>query len=151
MFAGSLGLANWQIQRFSALMRGREINPEAGVWSPASFLGGEGRLPLVPAFTWCRAKFTLPAPDAAWKIPWKLAFDADCDSLIFLNGKFVGRYVTIGPQKEFYLPEPYLAAAGENNLTFLLAYTDQTRHLRKLQVAPYTEFSVRRTRIEFEW
>ena len=106
---------------------------------------------LVPAFTWGRVKFTLPTPGEAWKIPWKLTFDADCDALIYLNGKFVGRYVTIGPQRDFYLPEPYLSSGGENNLTFGLAYTDQPHHLRKLQVAPYAEFSVRRTRIEFEW
>ena len=150
-FAGSMGLAAWQIQRYGALLRGREIDPQAGVWTPASFLGGGGNEPPVPAFTWCRAKFTLPPPDEAWKIPWKLTFDADCDALIFLNGKSVGRYVTIGPQRDFYLPEPYLSPVGENNLTFLLAYTDQTHHLRKLQVAPYAEFSVRRTRMEFEW
>ena len=150
-FPSAKGLESWQIQRYAALMRGREINPEAGVWTPASFLGGGERQPLVPAFTWCRAKFPLPTPDEIWKIPWKLTFDADCDALIFLNGKFVGRYVTIGPQKEFYLPEPFLSPGGENNLTFLLAYTDQPHHLRKLQVAPYAEFSVRRTRMEFEW
>ena len=64
------------------------------------------------AFTWCRAKFTCLRLDGAWTIPWKLIFDADCDALIFLNGKFVGRYATIGPQKEFYLPEPYLSPAA---------------------------------------
>ena len=171
-FASAKGLESWQIQRTAALMRGREINPDAGptpaegagrnpanagqrpvggAWTPASFLGGGENQPLVPAFTWCRARFTLPLPDGAWQAPWKLTFDADCDALIFLNGKFVGRYVTVGPQKNFYLPEPYLASGGENNLTFGLAYTDQPHHLRKLQVAPYAEFAVRRTRIEFEW
>ena len=145
------GLESWQIQRYAALMRGREINPEAGVWTPAPFLGGGGSQPLVPAFTWGRAKFALPPQDAVWKTPWKLTFDADCDALIFLNGKFVGRYVTVGPQRDFYLPEPYLSTGGENNLTFLMAYTDQSQRLRKLQVAPYAEFSVRRTRVEFEW
>jgi hypothetical protein len=150
-FASAKGLENWQIQRYAALMRGREVNPEAGVWTPASFLGGGENHPLVPAFTWCRAKFTLPPSDGAWITPWKLTFDADCGALIFLNGKFVGRYAAIGPQRDFYLPDPYLSPGGENNLTFGLAYTDQPHHLRKLQVAPYAEFSVRRTRIEFEW
>ena len=171
-FASAKGLESWQIQRHSPLMEGRQINPEAGpapgegagrahpdselrpaggVWAPASFLSDGASQPPVPAFTWCRAKFTLPPSDEAWKIPWKLGFDADCDALIFLNGKFVGRYATIGPQREFYLPEPYLSPGGENALTFALAYTDQPHHLRKLQVAPYVEFSVRRTRLEFEW
>ena len=89
--------------------------------------------------------------EEAWRIPWKLTFDADCDALIFLNGKFVGRYATVGPQKDFYLPEPYLAAGGNNNLVFALAYTDQPAHLRTAQISPYAEFSVRRTRLEFEW
>jgi hypothetical protein len=133
-------------------MRGREIDPEFGVWGPASFLAGVAPAPTVPAFTWCRAEFGLPATAEGWTVPWKLIFDADCDALIYLNGKFVGRYVTRGPQKEFYLPEPYLSPAGSRNLlAFVLAYTDQPRHLRTLRVEPYAEFSVRRTRLEFEW
>jgi hypothetical protein len=64
----------------------------------------------------------------------------------------VGRYVTLGPQKDFYLPEPYLAFGGRKNiLTILLAYADQPNYIRTLRVAPYEEFSARRTRIEFEW
>jgi hypothetical protein len=168
-YPSAKGLESWQIQRSAALMRGRELIPEAApaqgssanaadagqppasiAWVPALFRsGGENRNPL-PAFTWCRAKFAKPQPEEVWTVPCKLTFDADCDALIFLNGKFVGRYVTIGPQREFYLPEPYLAP-GDNTLTFLLAYTDQPQHLRQLQVGPYQEYSVRRTRLEFEW
>jgi len=145
-------IESWQIQRFPPPMRGREIDPEFGVWGPASFLAGAAPAPTVPAFTWCRAEFGLPATAEGWTAPWKLIFDADCDALIYLNGKFVGRYVTRGPQKEFYLPEPYLSPAGSRNLlSFVLAYTDQPRHLRTLRVEPYAEFSVRRTRLEFEW
>ncbi len=149
--ASAKGLENWQIQRMPPLMQGREINPQAGTWIPASFTMGDGNLPVVPTFAWCRAKMNLPPLEESWKIPLKLVFDADCDANIFFNAKFVGRYVTIGPQKEFYLPEPYFSPTGENVLTFLLAYTNQTHHLRKLQVAPYAEFSARRTRLEFEW
>ena len=143
---------SWQIQRYAAPMRGREVDPAFGVWKPGSFLGGGGDQPAVPAFTWCRAEFNLPVAATGWTVPWKLVFDADCDALIYLNGKFVGRHVTVGPQKEFYLPEPYLSAAGgKNSLCFVLAYTNQPGHLRSLRVAPYAEFSVRRTRVEFEW
>ena len=171
-FATAKGLESWQIQRHAALMKGREINPDAGpppvqsstrkhadvearpagvTWTPASFTGGGENQSPVPAFTWGRAKFALPPSDENWKPTWKLIFDADCDALIFLNGKFVGRFATVGPQSEFYLPEPYLFPGGENTLTFVMAYTDQPHHLRKLQVAPYAEFSPRRTRLEFEW
>jgi hypothetical protein len=145
-------LASWQIQRFAAAMRGRELDPAFGAWTPASFMAGGGSQPAVPSFTWCRAEFELPAPAEGWTVPWKLVFDADCDALIYLNGKFVGRHVTLGPQKEFYLPDPYLSAAGVKNiLSFVLPYTDQPHHLRTSRVAPYAEFSVRRTRVEFEW
>jgi hypothetical protein len=145
-------LKAWQIQRFAPPMRGREIDPEFGAWAPASFLAGAANQPAVPAFTWCRAEFELPAPAEGWTVPWKLVFDADCDALIYLNGRFVGRYVAIGPQKEFYLAEPFLSPAGGRNLlSFVLAYTDQPHHLRALRVEPYLEFSVRRTHVEFEW
>jgi hypothetical protein len=94
----------------------------------------------------------LPAVAPGWLVPWKLSFEADRDALIYLNGKFVGRYVTVGPQKEFYLPGPFFAAApGENILTFVLAYTDRPGHLRTLRVGPYEEFSAHRTRLEFQW
>jgi hypothetical protein len=106
---------------------------------------------LLPAFTWCQTKFAIPAIEPGWLVPWKLTFEADRDALIYLNGKFVGRFVTVGPQKEFYLPGPYFAPSGENTLTFILAYTDRPGHLRTLRVGPYEEFSARRSRVEFQW
>jgi hypothetical protein len=147
-------IASWQIQRFAAPMRGRDVDPDfAGAgWSPASFQASGSADQLVPAFTWCRTEFALPTAAPDWIVPWKLTFDADRDALIYLNGKFVGRYVTVGPQKEFYLPWPYFASAGRANiLTFVLAYTDGPGHLRTLRVGPYEEHSVRRTRVEFQW
>jgi hypothetical protein len=168
-FASARGLERWQIQRYSALLHNAQSNPPAGaqagrsnpagtlldapggVWTPATFIGGGENQAPVPAFTWCRAKFALPPVDDHWKINWKLTFDADCDALIFVNRNFVGRFVTIGPQREFYLPEPYLSPGAANELVFVLAYTDKSNRVRKLQVTPYAEYSVRRTRVEFEW
>jgi hypothetical protein len=135
-------------------MRGRDVDPDfAGAgWSPASYQASGSADQLVPAFTWCRTEFALPGVEPGWLAPWKLTFEADRDALIYLNGKFVGRYVTVGPQKEFYLPEPYFAPAGrENILTFVLAYTDRPGHLRTLRVGPYEEFSARREHVEFQW
>jgi hypothetical protein len=107
---------------------------------------------LLPAFTWCRAVFALPAVPSGWTIPWKLTFEAARDALLYLNGRFVGRYVTVGPQKDFYLPDPFLNAGGEKNvLTVVLAYADRPGYIRTLRVAPYEEFAARRTRVEFEW
>jgi hypothetical protein len=147
-------IASWQIQRFAAPMRGRDVDPDfaGAAWSPASYQASGSADQLVPAFTWCRTEFALPGVAPGWMIPWKLTFDADRDALIYLNGKFVGRYVTVGPQKEFYLPEPYFAPVGRANiLTFVLAYTDRPAHLRTLRVAPYEEFSAHRTHVEFQW
>jgi len=146
---------SWQIQRFPAAMKGRDLDPNfaIGGWSSSSLTGAGAPAALVPAFTWCRAEFTLETPDEAWSVPWKLTFEADRDALLYLNGKFVGRYATIGPQKDFYLPEPYLFFGGKqkNILTIVLAYTDQPQHIRTLRVGPYEEFATRRTRVEFEW
>jgi hypothetical protein len=147
-------ITSWQIQRFAAPMRGRDVDPDfaGAAWSPASYQASGAADQFVPAFTWCRTEFALPASTPGWMVPWKLTFEADRDALIYLNGKFVGRYVTVGPQKEFYLPWPYLAPAGRQNiLTFVLAYTDRPEHLRTLRVGPYEEFSARRTRVEFQW
>jgi len=148
------GIESWQVQRFPVLMRGREVNPElaAGAWTPASLQDADPHKELQPAFTWCRAEFALDATPRSWTIPWKLTFEADRDALMYLNGKFVGRYVTIGPQREFYLPEPYLFFGGQKNvLVFVLAYAGHPGHVRTLRVGPYEEFSVCRTRLEFEW
>jgi hypothetical protein len=149
-----VAIDSWQIQRFAAPMRGRDVDPDfaAAAWSPASYQASGPAHELVPAFTWCRTEFALPGVAPGWMAPWKLTFEADRDALLYLNGKFVGRYVTVGPQKEFYLPEPYFAPAGrENILTFVLAYTDRPGHVRRLRVGPYEEFSACRTRVEFQW
>ena len=47
---------SWQIQRFPAAMRGREIDPEfsVGGWQPSS-IGGATSITRMPvAFSWCR-------------------------------------------------------------------------------------------------
>jgi hypothetical protein len=149
-----VAIASWQIQRFAAPIRGRDLDPDfaAAAWSPASYQASDPAHELVPAFTWCRTEFALPGVAPGWMAPWKLIFEADRDALLYLNGKFVGRYVTVGPQKEFFLPDPYFAPAGSQNvLTFVLAYTDHPGHVRTLRVGPYEEFSARRTRVEFQW
>lgn len=171
-FASAKSLESWQIQRHSAIINGFEINnlamisatersnrkrapgepgSSAPTWLPFSLERTSGHHSPVPAFTWFRANFLFPKKNESWNAPWKLIFEADCDALIYLNGKFVGRFVTQGPQREFYFPEPFLELGGQNTLMIALAHTDDPRHLRTLQVAPYPEYTVRRTRFEFEW
>ena len=85
-------------------------------------------------------------------MPWKLVFDAAHDALIYLNGRFVGRFTTSGPQDEFFLPDPYFKPRSQKNiLTVLLAYTKTPGLIRALHIEPYVEYSVHRTRVEFEW
>jgi hypothetical protein len=146
-------ISSWQIQRFPAPTQGRVVDPNfaGAAWSPASYQASAPTDQLVPAFTWCRTEFALPGGTPGWMAPWKLTFEADRDALIYLNGKFVGRYVTVGPQKDFYLPGPYFdPAGGQNVLTFVLAYTDRPGHLQTLRVGPFEEFSARRTHVEFQ-
>jgi Beta-galactosidase, domain 2/Beta-galactosidase second all-beta domain len=149
-------LEKWHIQRFPAPAEGRgKIDPAkipAGSTAPVAIGTGGGK-ELLPLFTWCSAEFEIEHPPEEWFAPWKLTFEADRDALLYLNGRFVGRYMTIGPQKDFYLPEPFLSneKGNKNLLTVVLAYTHQPGHIRTLRVAPYSEYVTRLTRIEFEW
>ncbi len=147
-------LGPFEIQRFPAPLHGREIDPQspAGGWSKPAAIGGGSSKELVPAFAWCRAEFSLEHPSPEWFAPWKVTFEAGRDALLYLNGKFVGRYVTEGPQKNFYLPEPFLVFGGRSNiLTVVLAYATDAGPIRTLRIAPYKEFATRRTRVEFSW
>jgi len=159
----------WQIQRFPGAISGAaspghgpshslDPNYSEGGWTRGSLNAsafGASKEPskeLMPAFTWVRAAFNLAPPAEGWWIPWKLTFEADRDALLYLNGKFVGRYVTAGPQKDFYLPDPYLVFEGKqgNILTAVLAYTNSLGYIQTLRVGPYEEFATRRTRMEFQ-
>jgi hypothetical protein len=145
----------WQMQRVSAPMRGRRVDPDfhSGPWKPSAIANGSKPGAMVPAFTWCRATFSLDQPPANWQIPWRVTLDAARDALLYLNGEFVGRYSTAGPQSAFFLPASYLrfGADRQNVLTIVLAYAEDTRAISTLRVEPYHEFSLWRSRIEFDW
>ena len=147
-------IEQWQIQRFPGVMHGSELDPQlhGTGWQPVA-VGTEASKGIVPSFTWCRGEFASPTVGDGWTIPWKLVFEAERDALLYLNGKFLGRYATIGPQNEFFIPETYFTGGAKpvNVLVILFAYTDQPGTIRMLRVAPYEEFAARRTRIEFEW
>ncbi|MGH9396717.1 MAG: beta-galactosidase [Terriglobia bacterium] len=146
---------SWKIQRVPAATHGKVIDPDysVGGWQRASLGSVASNSAAIPVFCWARAHFSLDQPPEEWSIPWKATIEADRDALIYLNGKFVGRYVTIGPQKDFYLPEPWInwGIKSSNILTVVLAYTDAPQHIKTLRIAPYKEFATRRTRVEFRW
>jgi hypothetical protein len=144
----------WQIQRFPAPMRGREIDPEfhSGPWTQIPLAGRGSAADPVPAFTWCRATFPLAQTPTNWQIPWRVEFRADCDALLYVNGMFVGRYATAGPQTHFFLPDSYLRFGEQPNvLTVVLAYAQDPSPIRELRIAPYWEFATYRARVGFEW
>jgi Glycosyl hydrolases family 35/Beta-galactosidase, domain 2/Beta-galactosidase second all-beta domain len=149
-----ISVETWQIQTFSAAAHGWGVNPAFafGEWQTVS-LGEKGASQeFVPAFAWCRAEFSLPQATEGWSVPWKLVFGAAHDALIYLNGSFVGRYSTSGPQDEFFLPEPYFVSANQKNvLTVVLAHTKQAGLIQTMRIEPYEEYSVHRTRVEIEW
>lgn len=142
------------IQRFPAAVdeHGMDLAAAQGEWKKARTGDSTGGDDLVPAFTWFRAAFPLSSSPERFT-PWKIRIDADRDALLYMNGKFIGYYQTIGPQSEFYLPEPYLHLDGSqpNIVTVMLAYADGLRNLKQLVVSPYTEFSTRKTHVEFHW
>ncbi len=148
------GIADWQIQTFPAAMRGRGVDPNFsfGAWK-TMLLDPELRSSEpVPAFTWCRAEFKLPPTDPSWSIPWKLVLGCNRDALFYLNGSFVGRFITAGPQTDFYLPEPFLHRDETPNvITIVLAYAESPVHIRTLQVEPYSTYAACRTRVDLEW
>ncbi|HEV2425258.1 MAG TPA: beta-galactosidase [Terriglobia bacterium] len=156
-------IEKWQVQLFPAIMKGRRLDvhfmgdgweqPQAGARGPALGDGTRAAGGILPAFTWCRAEFSLDADPLGWFLPRKLTIETDRDALLYLNGIFVGRYVIAGPQKDFYLPEPYLAFGSKtgNVVTVALAYTDSLAALHTLTVSPYEEFVTQRTRVEFQW
>jgi hypothetical protein len=144
----------WDIQTFPAPMNGRQLDPafifigRKEVTLSASSTSAE----LVPAYTWCEAKFILPNAGQGWSISWKLIFEGDRDALFYLNGTFIGRYVVSGPQTSFYLPQSSLRTRGQSNtLTVVLAYADTAASIKTLRVEPYDDYAVRRTRVEFRW
>lgn len=142
------------IQRFPAAVdeHGMDLAAAQGKWKKAQAGDSTGGDDLVPAFTWFRAAFPLSSSPERFT-PWKIRIDADRDALLYMNGKFIGYYQTIGPQSEFYLPEPYLYLDGSrpNIVAVMLAYTDGLRNLKKLVVSPYIEFATRKTHVEFHW
>jgi hypothetical protein len=144
---------SWQIQTFPPAMRGREVDPNFsfGPWRTVLLGGTSAPQDLVPAFTWCRAQFALKKGEG-WSVSWKLIFEAERDALIYLNGRFVGRSVTVGPQTEFYLPEPYLHWTASRTYSPYYSPIPRPRlRFKTLHIEPYVDYSARRKRLEFEW
>lgn len=150
----SVEISNIAVQRVPAAMKGREVNPDYVAQSAQrQKLGsGSGHEEYAPAYVWFNAAFAVPET-ANWFCPCNITIAADRDALLYVNGRFVGYYRTIGPQSSFYLPETFVSLGIEprNILTVMLAYTDNLNAIKRLVVSPYMEFAARKTDIAMEW
>ena len=82
--------------------------------------------------------FTLGG-DTIHTVPWRFRLDANANAFISLNGHLLGRYWSIGPQHDFWLPECWLKP-GKNIITICarptkVASPDQV--IKKVIVEPY--------------
>ena len=68
----ALDVGSWEIQTFPVVMRDRGVDMDAsfGGWEAATVPGTAIPRELVPAFTWCRAEFTLKKVTEGWTVPW---------------------------------------------------------------------------------
>ncbi len=148
-------ISSWRLQRFPANLddasRGRDLR-EAFDYSrwPAPAAAPEPLTRLEAAMLWARRSFRLPAtPD--WFLPWELHLEAGSDALIYVNRKFIGRYAAIGPQHDFYMPEPWLHFGGENELWLLLPYRRSLAGIAAAEVRPIPGAATCRRRIEWRF
>jgi len=107
---------------------------DAGVWSPVSLplslAGREGRI------AWLRGVFRVE-PGSRVAAPLRLRVSArGVRMLIYFNGQFVGRFVSEGPQTEFYVPEP-LVREGENVVTIMVHVVDRDARVESVSLEPY--------------
>lgn len=111
----------------------------------ATPLPTKGRLAVAPAPAktlqkWVRAEFALPAPQPHVWAPWSAVIHASGNGFVYLNGHNLGRYYDIGPQRQFYLPEPWLKTGDEKNvLTLSLTAAEGEPGLLGLELVPYAD------------
>lgn len=55
-----------------------------------------------------KMEFRLPRTPLALSVPWKLYLEADANAFVTLNGHLLGRYWSVGPQRDIWLPECWL-------------------------------------------
>ncbi|MGN6506031.1 MAG: sugar-binding domain-containing protein [Tepidisphaeraceae bacterium] len=123
---------------------------DASGWTAVSLdtatpLPTKGRLAVTPAPAktlqkWVRAEFVLPAPQPHVWAPWSAVIHASGNGFVYLNGHNLGRYYDIGPQRQFYLPEPWLKTGDEKNvLTLSLTAAEGEPGLLGLELVPYAD------------
>jgi hypothetical protein len=101
---------------------------------------------------WYRTSFTLP-PHKGCIVPWRIHVESTGDLQIWLNGRLLGRYYGIGPQKDFYMPDGWLLHKKRNSLVLVMRPSgtgEVSPMLNEVSIAPYSEFVVRKHELEFD-
>lgn len=97
--------------------------------------------------TWFRMNFTLPTVAADIWVPWCLKLAANGNGFIYLNENNIGRIWEYGGQREFFLPDCWLNAAGKTNtLAICLRSVDRPAGLQAATVVPYRVYAEYKTR-----
>ena len=93
--------------------------------------------------TWYRMQFELPAQKPGVWVPWHLHLEANGNGFIYVNGRCLGRYWQIGPQRDFYIPETWLHfGAGKTNIIALsLRPLDKGVCVQAAQIVPDAAFA----------
>jgi hypothetical protein len=85
---------------------------------------------------WLRTTFDLDLPDG-WVVPLALRIEGFEKKVnMYLNGYFLGRYRSEGPQEKFYMPEPWLKSSN-NQLTLMVDGSQAGLQLGELALESY--------------
>jgi hypothetical protein len=93
--------------------------------------------------TWYRMRFELPSQKSGVWVPWLLRLEAYGNGFIYINGRCLGRYWQVGPQRDFYIPETWLnfGAGKTNTIALNLRPLDKGVCVQAAQIVPDTAFA----------
>ena len=88
-------------------------------------------------------QFELPSPKPGVWVPWNLHLKASGNGFIYINGRCLGRYWQVGPQRDFYLPETWLhfGRGKVNTIALNLRPVDEEVCVQDVQVVPDNTFA----------
>ena len=144
-------IAGWRMQpRLSGEAAGFHLPQyNDGAWNVLRFGDWKRESPALRDFEgimWYRIAFEAPQRPG-WQIPWKLRLDAAEQTMIYLNGRLLGKHFAQGPQSEFYLPREWLRPEGKNALAVAVRSGERGGGLKAVAIEPYDDSVVRPTRV----
>ena len=128
-----------EIEPIGRALEGLQVSPSTSVAGGA--IGRDEQRRLLVHYT---LDFQLPRTALMLSVPWKLHLEADANAFLTLNGHLLGRYWSVGPQRDIWLPECWLNFGGANNLTLSLRPLDHGASIESAVVEPYSEFAEKR-------